>query len=100
MTTYIRKDVQGNWKAVTDLDISPTKRLKLATYKTSSGALVTIATVSPVDGDWETHEVYKDFSKRLECSKYPRITSKVVETQHARYDIAAIVEEVKAFYNL
>jgi hypothetical protein len=100
MTTYIRKDIRNNWKAWTDVDLSPTLRLKVSTYKVESGAVVTTATVSKVESSWETHTMYQDFSKRLESVKYPRVTSKVIETQHAKHDIQSLIEEAKTFYKL
>jgi hypothetical protein len=100
MTTRICKDVRGNWKAWSDIDLSPTLRLRVSTYKIESGAVVTAATVSKVDGIWECHTIYKDFSKRLGVIKHPRVTAKVVETQHSQYDITAIVAEAKAFYHI
>ena len=98
MTAYIRKDARGSWRAETNADISPTQRLKLSTYKIDSGAIVTVATVSTVNGIWEQHEVYKDFSKRLEVGFPKRVTSKAVELQHAKHNIDEVKAQALAFY--
>lgn len=98
MTTTIRKDTRGNWKAETNVEMPDSRRLKVSTYKTDSGVVVTHATVSKVEKNWETHVMYEDFSRRLDASRYPRVTSKVIEAQHSKHDINAIIAEVLAFY--
>ena len=100
MTTYIRKDSSGSWSATTHVDLTPELRLKLSTHKTFNGQVVTVATVVKVNGIHEIHALYKDFSRRLEGTKYPRITSKVVEEQHNRHNIEALALEARAFYGL
>lgn len=96
--TFIRKDVRGNWKADDDLDIGDKRRLKVSTFKRSNGNLVTTATVATVDGVWESHALYVDFSRTLEVSSPKRITSKAVEIQHGKHPIESIKEEALAFY--
>ena len=100
MSTYVRKDVRGNWKAETDFPLSDTKRLKLSTSKVSTGHLVTTLTGCTVDGIWETHELHKDFYKRLEVSKPGRVTEKAVTEQHNKFNINDLVTEAKTFYKL
>ena len=100
MTTHIRKDAHGNWKAETSIPINATLRLKLSTNKVSTGHLVTTLTACTVDGIWETHKLYVDLYKRLEVSKPARCTEKVVTEQHRRFDINHLVGDARTFYKL
>lgn len=73
--------------------------LVVNTQKVSSGALVTTASVSKIEGGFMTHAVFSDFSERLAVSK-ARCTTKVVAAQHASamVGIKALIERVIAFY--
>lgn len=94
MQTFIKKDIRKNWSATSTAELGDGLFLRLATHKVSNGNLVTSASCHRVEGNFEVHKMFVDYSERLESTRYPRTTSAVVEAQHARH--VANVEVVKA----
>jgi hypothetical protein len=95
---FTSKDSRGNWQTTSSKELGDKRRLNLRTAKNYNGMLVTQATVCKIDGIWETHAMYEDFSKRLEWTQPKRVTAKVVEEQHAKHDLEQIAIEAIAFY--
>jgi hypothetical protein len=80
--THAQKDIRGNWKMEDSIDLVANRVLKVSTHKTSSGWLVTTASVHVKEGSFLTHRMYHDFSQRMESSSV-RCTEKNVTAQHA-----------------
>lgn len=100
--TYIRKDIRGNWKAETAVDLTDELVFTMSTSKLSTGTLSTLASVSHRKNGMLTHMMYQDYSRNLERTRYPRITSKVVTTQHTDWYLRLedYLNEARAFYQL
>lgn len=94
------KDIRGNWKDENNINLEGKKRLKISTHKNFQGNLVTTATVAKIDGIWESHILYEDYSTRWAISSPARVTQKVVEAQHRTVmaQITSIKAAVSAFY--
>ena len=93
MTTYISKDARGNWSAVDEIALGDNLVLTIRTSKNYSSNLNTYASVGRKDGNFISHVVYRDFSTCI-FSRHPtRITSKVVEAQHA--EALAMLDSIK-----
>jgi hypothetical protein len=100
MTTHIRKDIRGNWRAEDSINLAAANRvLQITTSKVDGGLVVTRATVSTRDGGFLSHMVYQDFSQRLMTAQV-RCTEKNVTAQHAAAvaKLAEIKEAVTAWY--
>jgi hypothetical protein len=98
----LRKDIRGNWRASQRIDLGNQRVLNIVTHKVSSGAFVTSASVAKVDGGFETHVMYQDFSKRL-GAKSIRGTEKAVQALHTESmllagGLDALVNLAKAHY--
>jgi len=104
MKTTIRKNAHGQWKAETIIMLSDTLQFGVSTSKRGDGYVTTHASVGQVsaDGCYTTHMMFQDYSKTLHSQKYPRVTSKVIETQHSNImqDIDDWTNEARAFYGL
>ena len=100
--TYIRKNYHGQWEARTVIMLSPTHEFTVLTAKRSTGSVATTASVGQRDGISVVHMVFQDYSKTLHLQKYPRVTQKVIETQHNEIlkDIDAWTNEARAQYGL
>ena len=100
METFIRKDMRGNWKAETEIKLEGSMLLTLRTSRNCSGELVTHASVGTTDGKFVTHVMYSDYSQWQMRKKYPRITSKIVEEQHAEVlkTLDRIKSDIAKFY--
>ncbi len=102
--TVTRKSLRGDWSATTDITIGHStagrRELTINTTKSSSGVLVTIASVGHVKDGMRCWVVFQDFSKRIAATRPARCTSKVVEAQHAEAlkGIDALIVEAKAHY--
>lgn len=101
MKTYVRKDYRGNWQATSFKDLGNQLRIKINTHKTDGGLLVSHASVCKVEGNFETHKLYQDYSARIFNNKV-RCTEKQVTAQHnhALTYLDDIMIEVNAKYNL
>ena len=80
--TIVHKNIRNSWQAEDSIDLPDERVLKVSTHKTSSGALVTTATVHKRDNGFLSHMVYRDFSQRLIVGK-SRCTEGNVAAQHA-----------------
>ena len=94
----ISKDMRGNWQATSSKELGDNRRLNLRTSKNVNGALVTSGSVCKTDGIWETHEMYKDFSRVYERTQPKRVTAKVVEQQHLNHNLERIALDAVQFY--
>lgn len=74
------------------------KVLRVCTWKSLSGALISHATVCEVDGHFFKYLPYSDFSKHLVVSNN-RVTAKAVESQHLAA-LALVTEEFLAEIDL
>lgn len=88
------KNMRGEWTCKDNYDLPAGRSLRINTQKTSSGELVTSATVGKVKDGFFSYMMYQDFSRRLSAMKYPRVTCKVIEDQHA--GVIDQLEDVKA----
>lgn len=102
MQTFIRKDIRNNWKAESAVMINDTLQLSIRTLKQSDGKLNTCASVGRVKDGMVSTMLYGDFFKSIVRAKHGRITSKVVERQHADAiaNVDSIINEAKEFYNV
>lgn len=93
------KDMRGNWRAETKIDLEDSMILQVLTHKVYSGALVTSAKIHKQEGAFLVHAMYSDFHKCLKSTK-TRVTSKAVAEQHgeALRQVEQLKEEVKQFY--
>jgi hypothetical protein len=83
--TYDHAECKGRDKSIRTIGlINPTQQLTINTYKTFNGKLTTSATVGTLEGGFITHQLYQDFSQRLEASDI-RVTAKNMRDQHTRY---------------
>jgi len=80
--TFVRKDMRGSWSATSTYEMADNRRLRIATLKNYSGAIVTNATVHLLKDGFETHLMYRDFHRNVFNSR-TRCTAKAVEAQHA-----------------
>lgn len=102
--TIICKNHYGQWRATTDIMLSNTHQFSVTTSKRGDGSVTTHASVGhrSVDGCSVTYAIFQDYAKTLHSQKYPRVTSKVIELQHAELlvDINDWVNEARAKYGL
>ena len=102
--TTIRKNMHGQWVANTNIMLSDTHQFSVTTSKRGDGYVTSHASVGHVsaDGRSVTYAIFEDYSKTLHSQKYPRVTSKVIESQHAEIlvDIDDWVNEARAKYRL
>ena len=102
--TTIRKNAHGQWTATTIIMLSDTHQFSLTTSKRGDGYVTSSASVGHVSADGRStiHMMFEDYSKTLHSQKYPRVTSKVIESQHAEVlvDIDGWVNEARAKYHL
>lgn len=98
--TTVYKDMRGNWQAKDTVPLECGRLLKISTHKVSSGQLVTSAQVGKQDGVFFCYMMYQDFSERLLYSAPARVTSKVVEAQHAEAMamVPSLIKSVADFY--
>lgn len=78
-----RKHPLSGWKESNDYPLGPFV-LRLYTQKTSRG-LTSRATAHKIDGTFEVHRVFHDYSEAYIDSKPARVTQKAVEAQHAEF---------------
>lgn len=88
------KNMRGEWKCEDEVALPDNCVLRISTHKTYGGELVTSATAGKVEGGFFSYMMYQDYSKRVLTFRYPRITAKVIETQHAT--VMEQIEDVKA----
>jgi hypothetical protein len=100
MNTTITKDLRNTWKAETKEMITPELQLTMTTRKMSDGYLVTAAHVSKLEGNFLRHALYEDMNQRICSTKPKRVTSKVVEAQHAFVDFDNIKSLAFQFYGI
>lgn len=100
--TRISKSAHGGWKAESSVMLDDTLCFTMTTMKRASGSVVTSASVAKREGNFDTHRMYEDYSRRLDSHKYPRVTAKVIETQHigALSDIENYLNEARAQYGI
>ena len=102
--TTIRKNAHGQWIANTIIMLSDTLQFSVTTSKRGDGYVTTHASVGHVsaDGRSTTHIMFQDYSKTLHSQKYPRVTQKIIESQHAEIlvDIDDWTNEARAKYHL
>ena len=98
--TTIRKNMHGQWVAKSYVTIGGNHVLTLTTSRTYSGYVTSNASVSEHKDGVQTHMMYQDYSRQLMKQKYPRVTAKVVETQHmmALGDMDRCIEEAQRMY--
>ena len=97
--TIVQKSIRGTWAAEDKIDLGNNQVLQISTYKVSSGALVTTATVSKRDGAFLSHRMFTDFSQRMMTAAV-RCSEKNVAAQHAEAmgKLAELKEAVAAHY--
>ena len=78
-----QKHTTLGWRSKDDVPMGPFV-LRLYTGKSSRG-LTSRATAHKLDGAFEVHRVYTDYSQSYIDSRPPRITQKSVEAQHAEF---------------
>ncbi len=96
--TRIKKDIRNMWKAESVAMITEDLQLSVTTRKMSNGELVTNASVSKLEGNFFQHALYQDFNKRVRVTYPKRVTSKVVEAQHALVDFNQVAAIALDFY--
>jgi hypothetical protein len=98
--TRIKKDIRNMWKAESVAMITEDLQLSVTTRKMSNGELVTNASVSKLEGNFHSHVMYQDFSRRVRVTSPKRVTSKVVEAQHALVDFEQVAVIALGFYGI
>lgn len=100
MTTRIYKGRDG-WQAQTDTELDNNRVLRLNTYKSGRGGVITNASVHTViSGSFLQHELFGDYNKNAIEERTARCTEKTVTTQHqaAQGQLDAIKLAVANFY--
>lgn len=80
---HVFKEKGGSWHAQNDFELGDNRILRISTYKTMSGTLVSTANVHLIEGSAMVHCMGKDFNKRLFVERV-RCTSKAVAEQHSK----------------
>lgn len=80
---HIRKDAHNGWTVTTYIDFHDDMKIKVLTMKRHSGNLTTTVSATRCDGEFETHMMFKDFSKTM-ASDRVRVTEKAAMEQHNR----------------
>ena len=99
MNTFYRKGHNGQ-QGTTNIELVGTPfTVAINTRKGNNGTLYTSVTAHQVDGHFQSHRVFQDYSQTLQQVK-ARCTAKAVETLHeaAIANADNIVAEVKAYY--
>lgn len=103
-TTHTYKNAHGGWESQTVIMLSDTHQFSVLTSRRYNGHVTTTASVGHVsaDGCSVTYALFEDYMKTLHAQKYPRVTAKVIEAQHAAImqDIDNWVNEARAQYGL
>lgn len=82
LETIIKRDTHNNWRAVTDHDMGEDRVLRISTYKSGTGDLLTTASVQHrTKQGFLVFAIFKDYNKVLAREKV-RCTAKNVEAQH------------------
>ena len=94
------KDLRGNWTCEDEVALPDNRVLKISTHKTWGGHLVTSAIVGKHEHGGFSYTMYQDYSERMISTDYPRVTSKVVDTQHAEAmeQIDRVIASAIAYY--
>ncbi len=102
--TLIYKDSCGNWQAKstekTTINNKPA-HLDLATHKYGKRLSTFVSVCWPSeDGRSTSSTLFEDFTLRVEVSTPARVTSKVLEDQHAKHKarMSEYLEAAKNFY--
>lgn len=92
------KSPQLGWQCKTTIPIGQFQ-LRLATNKTSRG-LSSRATCHKLDGNFETHRMFHDYSREWIHSNPARVTEKVVDQQHQVFEtmLESIKKDVAEWY--
>ena len=69
------------WQCKTEFPLPP-YTMRLSTHKTSRG-LSTRASVFKVDGNFEVHRMFTDYSEEVMRTHPARVTERLVDEQHA-----------------
>ncbi len=87
------------WTMETSVELGNNRQLNVLTMKRHNGDLVTSASVGIHDGDFISHRVHQDFSKRLMSEKV-RVTENRVILQHksAIENLDDLIAEANEFY--
>ena len=98
--TIVQKSIRGTWAAEDKIDLGNNQVLQISTYKVSSGALVTTATVSKRDGAFLSHRMFTDFRSQRMVNAAVRCSEKNVASQHAEVmgRLAEIKEAIAEHY--
>jgi len=100
MKTRLYKDSRNKPIMDSTIDLTPELRLTIYTYKNCNGVVTTRASVGHIKEHVITHKMYEDFSLNLNSVSYPRVTAKMIESQHNGTDFDDIIKKAKLFYNL
>ena len=86
------------WRCTTTVELGPFQ-LRLSTHKTSRG-LTSRAACHKLDGTFEVHRMFHDYSREWIHSNPPRVTEKLVDQQHAAFDsmLESIKKDAKEWY--
>ena len=97
--TVVQKSVRGTWEAQDHIELGNDRVLRINTHKTSSGEVVTTATVQLRDGMFLSHRMFTDFSQRMMTAEI-RCSEKNVAAQHAECmkKLNELKEAVTAWY--
>lgn len=94
MSTFIAKDMRGNWRATTRHSLTDKLVLLVSTYRDYSKDVVTSASVATFDGTFETHAARNDYFKAIQRTHPARVTSKTIEGQHNAALDPAVFDEI------
>jgi hypothetical protein len=95
------KNFRKEWEEKSRITFPDSNRvINITTSKNSRGALTTSASVCHINGDFESHMLYQDFSETVKLSQPGRVTEKVVTEQHAGVmaKVNEIIDKVAAYY--
>lgn len=93
----------GDWQQSTTIPMANNRELEILTMKRSSGNLLTTASVAIINPSSngfssKTFEPFGDMNETLIKNRPSRVTSKVVEAQHAQVDLPEVYAKAIAFY--
>lgn len=96
----VAKDIRGNWRADSYIDLESGMTMKIVTRKTYSGNVITDVSVGITKDNMFTHAPFSDFTETITVMTKGRATQNNVTRQHMESlkKIPEIKERCKAFY--
>ncbi len=96
----ITRNHYGDLSARTRVMLDDTKELEVRSYKNDRKQLVTVASVSHLEGNARTFVLFQDMNETIVSLSCSRMTEKLLASHHAALDIELIITRARALYKL